>query len=98
MLGALLVAAGLNALALGLPAALAAAGAGMIAFAAAFTAWCCAGSSADPSISLLMVTLGLGALMRGTAAVVFRGIPSAIRFRFRSTRSSWAACSCPRTS
>jgi len=32
-----------------LPAALAAAGAGMIAFAPRSTAWCCAGSSADPS-------------------------------------------------
>src|SRR3954470_4308140 len=62
MLGALLVAAGLNALALGLPAALAVAGAGMIAFAAAFSRVVLRRLVVRPVISLLMVTLGLGAL------------------------------------
>jgi branched-chain amino acid transport system permease protein len=31
-----------------------------------------------PVISLIMVTLGLGALMRGVAALCFRGVPSAL--------------------
>jgi branched-chain amino acid transport system permease protein len=78
MLGALLVAAGLNALALGLAAALIVACAGMIAFAAAFNRLVLRRLVGRPVVSLLMVTLGLGALMRGSAAVLFRGIPSAI--------------------
>ena len=31
-----------------------------------------------PVISLIMVTLGLGALMRGVAALCFRGVPGAM--------------------
>jgi len=78
MLGALLVAAGLNALALGLAAALIVACAGMIAFAAAFNQLVLRRLGGRPVVSLLMVTLGLAALMRGSAAVLFRGIPSVI--------------------
>ena len=78
MLGALLVAAGLNALALGLAAALIVACAGMIAFAAAFNQLVLRRLAGRPVVSLLMVTLGLAALMRGSAAVLFRGIPSVI--------------------
>jgi branched-chain amino acid transport system permease protein len=78
MLGALLVAAGLDALAIGLAAALILACVGMVAFAAAFNRLVLRRLVGRPVVSLLMVTLGLGALMRGSAAVLFRGIPSAI--------------------
>ena len=78
MLGAVLAAAAVNALALGLPGALVAASAGMIAFAALFNRLVLRRLVGRPVISLVMVTLGLGALMRGASAIAFRGIPGAV--------------------
>ena len=78
MLGAVLAAAAVNALALGLPGALVAACAGMIAFAALFNRLVLRRLVGRPVISLVMVTLGLGALMRGGSAIAFRGIPGAV--------------------
>src|ERR1043166_9625492 len=74
MLGALLVAAGVSRLALGWPVALLAACAGMIAFAALFNRLVLRRLVGRPVVSLIMVTLGLGALMRGGAAIAFRGV------------------------
>ncbi|HJQ59242.1 MAG TPA: branched-chain amino acid ABC transporter permease [Vineibacter sp.] len=78
MLGALLVATGLNALQLGLAAAIAVACAGMIGFALAFNGLVVRRVLAGPLIALLMVTLGLGALMRGVGQIVFAGVPRGI--------------------
>jgi len=78
MLGALLVAAGVHRLALGLPGALLVACAGMIAFAALFNRLVLRRLVGRPVVSLIMVTLGLGALMRGGAALAFRGIPGGV--------------------
>ena len=78
MLGAVLVAAAVNALALGLPGALVVACGGMIAFAALFNRLVLRRLVGRPVIALVMVTLGLGALMRGVSAMAFRGIPGAV--------------------
>lgn len=78
MLGALLVAAAVHRFALGLPAALLAACLGMIVFAALFNRLVLRRLAGRPVISLIMVTLGLGALMRGGAAVLFRGTPGGV--------------------
>jgi branched-chain amino acid transport system permease protein len=78
MVGALLVATGLHALQLGLVGAIAAACAGMIAFAVAFNRLVLRRLLVGPLIALIMVTLGLGALMRGTSQMAFAGIPRAI--------------------
>src|SRR5882724_7986556 len=78
MMGAVLVAAAVNALALGLPGALVAACGGMIAFAALFNRLVLRRLVGRPVIALVMVTLGLGALMRGASAMAFRGIPGAV--------------------
>jgi branched-chain amino acid transport system permease protein len=78
MLGALLAAAGVSRLALGLPGALLAACAGMIAFAVLFNRLVLRRLVGRPVVSLIMVTLGLGALMRGGAAIAFRGVPGGV--------------------
>jgi branched-chain amino acid transport system permease protein len=78
MLGALLAAAGVHRFALGLPVALLAACAGMIVFAAVFNRLVLRRLIGRPVVSLIMVTLGLGALMRGGTAIVFRGIPGGV--------------------
>ena len=75
MLGALLVAVGGYRLALGLPGALLAACVAMIGLAALFNRLVLRRLVGRPVVSLIMVTLGLGALMRGGAALLFRGIP-----------------------
>jgi branched-chain amino acid transport system permease protein len=77
MLGALLGAVGAHRLALGLPGALLAACVAMIGFAALFSRLVLRRLVGRPVVSLIMVTLGLGALMRGGAAVAFRGTPGA---------------------
>jgi len=74
MLGALLVAAGVHRLALGLPGALLVACAGMIAFAALFNRLVLRRLVGRPVVSLIMVTLGVGALVRGATALVFRSV------------------------
>jgi branched-chain amino acid transport system permease protein len=78
MLGALLVATGLHALRLDLPIAIAVACLGMIGFALAFNHLVLRPLLAGPLIALVMVTLGLGALMRGASQIVFAGVPRAI--------------------
>jgi branched-chain amino acid transport system permease protein len=78
MVAARLVATGLHALGLGLAGALASACAGMVALAFVFNRVVLRRLGGRPLISLIMVTLGLGALMRGAAALVFVGVPAAI--------------------
>jgi branched-chain amino acid transport system permease protein len=78
MLGALLVGAGTHALALGLPLAVLAGCAGMIAFAALFNRLVLRRLVGRPAISLIMVTLGLGLVMRGAAPLAFRGLAGPI--------------------
>lgn len=78
MLGALLVAVGVYRLAFGLPGALLAACVGMIAFAALFNHLVLRRLVGRPVVSVIMVTLGLGALMRGGTAIAFRGIPGGV--------------------
>jgi branched-chain amino acid transport system permease protein len=74
MVASLLVAAGLHALGVGLPGALALAGLGMIALGLGVSRIILRRLVGQPLISFIMVTLGLGALLRGASAEVFRGI------------------------
>jgi len=78
MVGARLAATGLYALALGLAGAVGFAGASMVGMGVAFNRVVLRRLVGRPLISLIMVTLGLGALMRGAAALLFRGIPAAV--------------------
>lgn len=78
MLGALLVAAGLHAFALGLVGAVVVACAAMVGLAVIFNRLVLRRLVGRPVIALVMVTLGVGALLRGAAALAFRGMPSAI--------------------
>jgi branched-chain amino acid transport system permease protein len=78
MLGALLAGAGYHALGLGLAGAILFAAIGMAAFGIAFSRIIVKRLTGHPVISLIMVTIGLGAIMRGTAALVFAGIPSGL--------------------
>jgi branched-chain amino acid transport system permease protein len=78
MLAATLVAAGLTVPGLGLPASLAAACLGMVAVGLAFNHVVVRPLVGRPVIALVMVTLGLGALLRGATAIVFRDVPRRI--------------------
>ena len=78
MLGARLVAAGVHAWGLTLVPALGAACAAMVALAIAWNRVVLRRLVGQPLIALIMVTLGLGALMRGSAGLAFRGIPGGI--------------------
>jgi branched-chain amino acid transport system permease protein len=78
MLGARLVAAGAQVLGLSLGGAVGLGIAGMVAFAVAFNRWMVRPLVARPLISLLMVTIGLGILIRGGATLIFAGVPSQI--------------------
>ena len=78
MQGALLAGAGYYALGLGLAGGLLFAVVGMAAFGAAFNGIVVGRLTGHPVISLIMVTIGLGALMRGAAALVFTGIPAGL--------------------
>lgn len=78
MFGSRLTAAGLHGAGLGIAGALAAAMAGMIALALAFNRVVLRRMVGRPLIALVMVTLGLGALMRGLAPVLFAGMPGEI--------------------
>ena len=78
MFGSLLVAAGLHILALGLVLSIVLAVVGMIALASAFGHLVLRRLAGRPLVSIIMITLGLGALMRGVAAIVFQRVPSAI--------------------
>jgi len=78
MWGALLVAVGMHTIGLGLGAAIVFACAGMVALAFAFSRLVLRRMAALPVIASIMVTLGLGAVMRGIGAVIFTGLPSGI--------------------
>ncbi len=78
MLGSRLAATGFYALGLGLAPALGAAGAAMAALALVWNRVVLQRLVGQPLIALIMVTIGLGALMRGAASLAFRGIPGAI--------------------
>lgn len=77
MYGSRLAAVGLHATGLGPAGALALAGAGMVALALAFNRVVLRRLVGRPLISVIMVTLGLGAVMRGLAPLLFGGIPAA---------------------
>jgi len=78
MLGSRLVATGIHAMELGLASAVGFASAGMVAGALAFNRLVLRHMVGRPLISLIMVTLGLGALIRGAAPLVFGAVPGAI--------------------
>ena len=78
MLGSRLVATGLHALGLGLVAAVGFSGAVMAGTALVFSRMVLRRLVGHPLISLIMVTIGVGAAMRGSAAIVFAGIPGGI--------------------
>jgi len=77
MYGSRLAAVGLHAAGLGPAGALAFPGAGMVALALAFNRVVLRRLVGRPLISVIMVTLGLGAVMRGLAPLLFGGIPAA---------------------
>ena len=78
MWGALLVAVGTHTIGLGLGAAIVFACVGMITLAFAFSRLVLRQMAALPGIASIMITLGLGALMRGVGAVIFTGVPGGI--------------------
>jgi branched-chain amino acid transport system permease protein len=78
MWGALLVATGVHTIGLGLLGAVVFACSGMTALAFAFSRLVLRQMTAPPVITLIMLTLGLGAVMRGVGVVIFAGVPSAI--------------------
>jgi branched-chain amino acid transport system permease protein len=78
MFGSRLTATGVHGGGLGVIEAALAACAGMIALAVAFNRIVLRRLVGMPLIALIMVTLGLGALMRGSAAVIFAGMPGAV--------------------
>jgi branched-chain amino acid transport system permease protein len=75
MVGAGLVAAGVNVAGLSLVPALVIASAGMIALALGFNALVLRPLVGRPLIALIMVTLGFGALLRGTSSLALAGVP-----------------------
>jgi branched-chain amino acid transport system permease protein len=77
MAGSRLTAAGVHG-GLGLAGALLAAAAAMVALALAFNRLVLRRLVDRPLIALVMVTLGLGALMRGAAPLIFAGVPADI--------------------
>jgi branched-chain amino acid transport system permease protein len=78
MLGSRLVATGIHAMELGLAGAIGSASAGMVVVALAFNRLVLRHMVGRPLISLIMVTLGLGALIRGAAPLVFGAVPGVI--------------------
>jgi branched-chain amino acid transport system permease protein len=78
MLGSRLVATGIHSMELGLAGAIGSASAGMVVVALAFNRLVLRHMVGRPLISLIMVTLGLGALIRGAAPLVFGAVPGAI--------------------
>ena len=78
MLGSRMVASGLHALGLGLGGAVGLGCAGMVAVGLAFNRVVLRRLVGQPLIALIMVTIGLGTLMRGSAAIVFAGVPAGI--------------------
>jgi branched-chain amino acid transport system permease protein len=84
MFGSLLVAAGLHILAFGLGLSIILAEIGMIALAGAFAHLALRRLAGRPLVSSIMITLGLGALMRGVAAIAFQRVSSAIPLELSS--------------
>ena len=78
MLGSRLVATGIHAMELGLAGAIGSASAGMVVVTLAFNRLVLRHMVGRPLISLIMVTLGLGALIRGAAPLVFGAVPGPI--------------------
>jgi len=78
MVSSRLVATGLSALGLGLAGAVGFGCAGMVALGLVFNRVVLRRLVGQPLISLIMVTLGVGALMRGSSAFVFSSIPTRI--------------------
>lgn len=78
MLASGMVAAGFHALGLGVAGSLLLGFSGMMVLALTFNRVVLRRVIGGPPIAVIMVTLGLGALMRGFAGVVFRGIPGAM--------------------
>ena len=78
MLGARLVATGIAAMGLGLAGGLGAAVGGMVALGVVFSRLVLRRLAGQPPISMIMVTLGIGAVIRGAAALAFAGIPASI--------------------
>ena len=75
MYGSRLAAAGAHGAGLGVAAALGFAAAAMVAFALGFNRVVLRRLVGQPLIAVIMVTLGLGALMRGAAPFLFTGVP-----------------------
>jgi len=78
MLGSRMVASGIHAFGVGLAGALGLGCAGMVGMAVVFNWAVLRRLSGQPLISFIMVTLGLGILIRGASAIVFAGIPADI--------------------
>src|SRR5205814_4096173 len=78
MFGALLAGAGYRARGRGLAGAVLFAAVGMAMFGIGFNGVVVGRLAGHAVISLMMVTVGLGALMRGTAGLVFRGVPGGL--------------------
>ena len=78
MAGALLVGIGQGALGLRLPVAILFAAGCMALFGIAFNATVVQRVTARPVISMIMITIGLGALMRGAISLLFAGIPKGL--------------------
>jgi branched-chain amino acid transport system permease protein len=78
MFGSLLVATGLHVFAINLTAAIILACAGMVALAGIFGRLVLRRMTGRPLASMIMITLGLGALMRGVGSMVFQRVPGAI--------------------
>jgi branched-chain amino acid transport system permease protein len=78
VLGSRLMATGVHALALGLIGAIGVGVVGTATLAGAFSRLVLGRLIGQPPIALIMVTLGLGTLLRGAMPMVFRGIPAGI--------------------
>jgi len=78
MAGALAAGLGYTALDLGAVAAILFAVLAMSGFGLAFNAVVVRRLAAGPVISLIMITLGLGVLMRGLSTLLFRGVPAGV--------------------
>src|SRR5262249_60686525 len=81
MLGSRLVATGVHGLGVGLVAAVGGSTAVMVGAALVFSRLVLRRLVGRPLISLIMITIGLGALIRGASAIVFAGIPGRVGLR-----------------
>ena len=80
LLGSRMTATGVHAMGLGLTAAVASASVGMVAVALAFNRLVLRPMVGRPLLSVIMVTLGFGALIRGLTPLAFGAMPAAIPF------------------